>query len=122
MDEILRKTCLDLLSKRAETSTICPSVSRERLLCALAHFRKEIPRFLAKHPPASQPKGTFSDWRSHMDAARDEVWKLAEEEIVEVTQGGEVRSVDERESLKGPIRVKRGKKWSHKVQQDTKDD
>lgn len=66
---------------------------------------------MAKHPPASEPDGTFSDWRSLMDGAREEVWKLAEEEIVEVTQGGQVRTVHEREKIKGPIRVRRGKKW-----------
>lgn len=46
-----------------------------------------------------------------MDPVREIVWKEVGRERVEVTQGGVVRSLEEREGLKGPIRVRRGEKW-----------
>ena len=46
-----------------------------------------------------------------MDPVRDIVWEEVRTERVEVTQGGVVRSLEERPGLKGPIRVRRGPKW-----------
>lgn len=46
-----------------------------------------------------------------MDPVRDFVWDQASKGYVQVTQGGIVRSFDEREHLKGPIRVRRGPRW-----------
>ncbi len=47
-----------------------------------------------------------------MDEVRDIVWKEVQEGRVEVTQGGEVRKYEEREEIKGPIRVRREPKWT----------
>jgi len=46
-----------------------------------------------------------------MDFTRDIVWEQVKEGRIEVTQGGEVRTYEEREGLKGPIRVRRGEEW-----------
>lgn len=48
---------------------------------------------------------------------RDMVWAEAETGRVEITQGGVVRSVEERDRLKGPIRVRRGPDY-HTTLQD----
>jgi len=83
----------ELLSKlTSSSSTICPS---------------QIARGLNKDYPAKYP-----DWRAMMDPVRDIVWEEVRKGTVEVTQGGEVRSLEEREGLKGPIRVRRGEKWN----------
>lgn len=83
----------ELLSKlTSSSSTICPS---------------QIARGLNKDHPARYP-----DWRAMMDPVRDIVWEEVRKGTVEVTQGGEVRTLDEREGLKGPIRVRRGDKWN----------
>jgi hypothetical protein len=83
----------ELLSKlTSSSSTICPS---------------QIARGLNKDHPAR-----FPDWRAMMDPVRDIVWEEVSKGRVEVTQGGEARSLEEREGLKGPIRVRRGKKWN----------
>jgi hypothetical protein len=83
----------ELLSKlTSSSSTICPS---------------QIARGLNKDHPARYP-----DWRAMMDPVRDIVWEEVSKGRVEVTQGGEARSLEEREGLKGPIRVRRGKKWN----------
>jgi len=83
-----------LLSRTKENSTICPS---------------QIPRQLAK-------EGRVGEWRSLMPSVREAVWAEAKKGIVEVTQGGEVRKWEEREELVGPIRVRRGPKWSERVE------
>jgi len=83
----------ELLSKlTSSSSTICPS---------------QIARGLNKDDPASYP-----DWRAMMNPVRDIVWAEVEKGRVQVTQGGEVRELEEREGLKGPIRVRRGLKWT----------
>jgi len=83
----------ELLSKlTSSSSTICPS---------------QIARGLNKDHPARYP-----DWRAMMDPVRDIVWEEVKKGRVEVTQGGEVRELEEREGLKGPIRVRRGVKWN----------
>lgn len=111
IDRLLRKTCIDLIQHRSQGSTICPSVCHA-IACWQLTLSKEIPRYLAAHPAAGH--GTdFRDWRRWMDAAREQVWKLVEDNVVEVTQRGVVRTVAERENLKGPLRVRRGKKWLH---------
>ena len=46
-----------------------------------------------------------------MDEVREEVWRAVERGEVEVTQRGSVRTLEEREGIKGPIRVRRGPKW-----------
>jgi hypothetical protein len=81
-----------LLSKlTSSSSTICPS---------------QIARGLNKDSPAQYP-----DWRAMMDPVRDIVWREVEKGRVEVTQGGEVRTLEERDGLRGPIRVRRGGMW-----------
>ena len=83
----------ELLSKlTSSSSTICPS---------------QIARGLNKEYPARYP-----DWRAMMDPVRDIVWEEVMKGTVEVTQGGEVRMLEEREGLKGPIRVRRGENWN----------
>jgi len=81
-----------LLNRTKPSSTICPS---------------QIPRQLHKEDSARYP-----DWRGMMDEVRDIVWKEVQEGRVEVTQGGEVRKYEEREEIKGPIRVRREPKWT----------
>ncbi|KAL7423687.1 hypothetical protein Q5752_001269 [Cryptotrichosporon argae] len=46
-----------------------------------------------------------------MDPVRDAVWDLVRERRVEVTQGGIARALDERDAIRGPIRVRRGERW-----------
>lgn len=46
-----------------------------------------------------------------MQPVRDVVWREVLEGRVEVTQGGEVREYECRNEIRGPIRVRRGKKW-----------
>ena len=88
----VKKKMNDLLAKlTSASSTICPS---------------QIARGLNKDQPA-----TYTDWRGMMDPVRDIVWEEVRTERVEVTQGGVVRSLEERQGLKGPIRVRRGPKW-----------
>jgi hypothetical protein len=83
----------ELLSRlTTSSSTICPS---------------QIARGLNKAYPARYP-----DWRAMMEPVRDIVWEEVRKGRVEVTQSGEVRSLEEREGLKGPIRVRRGEKWN----------
>lgn len=80
-----------LTNLHSASSTICPS---------------QVARGLNKDHPARYP-----DWRGMMDFTRDIVWEHVKEGRVEVTQGGEVRTYEEREGLKGPIRVRRGEGW-----------
>lgn len=72
-------------------STICPS---------------QIPRALNKDSPSR-----YADWRALMQPIREVVWQQVEAGRVQVTQGGEVRPYEDRETLKGPIRVRKGPKW-----------
>jgi hypothetical protein len=46
-----------------------------------------------------------------MNFTRELVWAEVRKGRVEVTQGGEVRKWQDRNTLKGPIRVRRGEKW-----------
>lgn len=43
-----------------------------------------------------------------MDPVREVVWEQVSLGRVEVTQRGEVRDLEEREGIRGPIRVRRG--------------
>ena len=80
-----------LLASRSASSTICQS---------------EIPRRLhAEHP------SRYPDWRGMMDPVRDIVWDAVERGEVEVTQGGGVRTLEQRNEIKGPIRIRRGPEW-----------
>lgn len=47
-----------------------------------------------------------------METTREIVWQQVKEGQVEVTQGGEVRDYESRHDLKGPIRLRRGAKWT----------
>jgi len=86
-------TALHILLSDSETnSTICPS---------------EVPRRLHKEDSKAYP-----DWRGMMVEVRDIVWREVEAGRVEVTQGGESRRLEERESIRGPIRVRRGPNWT----------
>jgi hypothetical protein len=85
--ERLEQTILELLSRRAPTSSICPS-------------------------DAARAVGTDSaggaegagPWRDLMEPARAAAARLVERGEVEVTQGGEV--VDVR-TARGPVRIRR---------------
>ncbi|WP_367123859.1 DUF3253 domain-containing protein [Streptomyces phytohabitans] len=77
----LERTILDLLERRADTSSICPSDAAR-----------------AAHDGADE------GWRDLMGPARRAAWRLAAAGKVEVTQGG--RPVTEAEA-RGPIRVRR---------------
>ncbi|CAH0239594.1 hypothetical protein SRABI02_02897 [Plantibacter cousiniae] len=68
---------LDLLGKRAATSSICPS---------------DVARAVGG-----------DDWRALMDDTRRVAWRLVEEGRVRITQGDE--AVD-RETVRGPIRIR----------------
>ena len=46
-----------------------------------------------------------------MDEVREIVWEEVEAGWVEVTQRRELRRFEEREGIKGPIRVRRGPGW-----------
>ncbi|MFD9610885.1 DUF3253 domain-containing protein [Streptomyces sp. NPDC059083] len=73
----------DLLERRAETASICPSdVAREVY------------------------DGDDDGWRDLMEATRQAAWRLAAAGEVEVTQGG--RPVAENEA-RGPLRIRRAR-------------
>lgn len=80
--ERLRGAVLDLLARRAPTSTICPS-------------------------DAARAVGG-STWRDAMPLAREVAAQLADAGVVEVRQKGE--KVDVR-TAKGPVRVARGERF-----------
>jgi hypothetical protein len=87
------KKMSDLLTRlSSDSSTICPS---------------QIARGLNKDNPARYP-----DWRAIMEFTRTVVWEEVRKGTVQVTQGGEVRDFEDRNSLKGPIRVRRGPGWT----------
>ena len=79
LEQRLRDAVLDLLGRRAPTSTICPS-------------------------DAARAVGG-STWRDAMPLAREVAAHLADEGVVEVRQKGE--RVDVR-TAKGPVRIARG--------------
>jgi hypothetical protein len=76
-DAVLESTILDLLGKRAVTSSICPS-------------------------DAARAVGG-EEWRELMDDTRRVAWRLVDEGRVRITQGDE--AVD-RETVRGPIRIR----------------
>jgi Protein of unknown function (DUF3253) len=77
-DQRLRRVILDLLDRRAEGATICPSDAAR----------------------AADPDG----WRELMEPVRDAARALVAERQVVVTQGGEV--VDPATAT-GPVRIRR---------------
>ena len=79
LDARLRASMLELLARRAVTSTICPS-------------------------DAARAVGG-PGWRSAMPLARDVAARLADDGVVEVRQHGE--RVDVR-TARGPVRIARG--------------
>jgi len=78
IDERLEAKILELLDKRAPTSTICPS-------------------------DAARAVGD-DDWRGLMDASRSAAARLVARGEVEITQGG--KPVD-LAAARGPIRIRR---------------
>ncbi|RUR03178.1 DUF2256 and DUF3253 domain-containing protein [Labedella endophytica] len=78
-DRKLEETILELLDKRAATSTICPS-------------------------DAARAVGTEDGWRDLMEPARRAARRLVADGVVDITQGGQV--VDP-STAKGPIRIRR---------------
>ena len=79
-DQQLQEAILDLLDRRAATSTICPSEAAKQV----------------------DPEG----WRELMEPARRAARRLVADGTVEITQGGKV--VDP-STAKGPIRVRRAR-------------
>jgi hypothetical protein len=82
----LERSILDLLSRRAPTSSICPSDAARAVGAGAAG------------------KGGAEGWRALMGPARAAAARLVERGEVEVTQGGEV--VDVR-TARGPVRIRR---------------
>jgi hypothetical protein len=82
LDARLRASMLELLARRAATSTICPS-------------------------DAARAVGG-PGWRSAMPLARDVAARLADDGVVEVRQKGE--RVDVR-TARGPVRIARGTRF-----------
>jgi hypothetical protein len=78
IDRRLEQTIIDLLEKRALTSTICPS-------------------------DAARAVGD-DDWRDLMDASRSAAARLVARGEVEITQGGEPVDLA---TARGPIRIRR---------------
>ncbi|RXK42576.1 hypothetical protein M231_00130 [Tremella mesenterica] len=85
--EDIRTTLYHLLDNLKPFSTLCPS---------------SVARQLHKQDPVRYPV-----WRVLMDSVRDVVWDEVQRGNVEVTQGGTVRTWDEKEKIKGPIRVRK---------------
>ena len=79
VDRRLEETILDLLARRARTSTICPS-------------------------DAARAVGDEDSWRDLMEPARRAARRLVDRGEVDITQGGHV--VDP-STAKGPIRIRR---------------
>ncbi|QUW19028.1 DUF3253 domain-containing protein [Agrococcus sp. Marseille-Q4369] len=79
-DGPMESAILDLLARRRDGATICPS---------------DAAKAVAGPDEA--------DWRPQMDAARDAARRLVADGAVEVTQRGEVVDLD---SAKGPIRIR----------------
>lgn len=89
-----------LLSRTTYPATICPSQLARRLPDAHPD----------EFPPGSRKKGE-EGWRGLMEPVRGVVWECVKAEWVEVCQGGEERRWEGREDVRGPIRVRKGKKW-----------
>ena len=83
LGEQLRRSMLDLLARRAPTSTICPS-------------------------DAARVVGGAA-WRDLMDPARRVAYRLAGQDVVEVRQRG-VRVADP-DLVRGPVRLSRGPRF-----------
>lgn len=79
IDRRLEASILDLLARRARTSTICPS-------------------------DAARAVGDADSWRELMEPARRAARRLVDRGEVEITQGGHV--VDP-STATGPIRIRR---------------
>lgn len=83
VDEVtLRAAILDLLARRAPSSSICPSEAARRC----------------------DP----DEWRELMGPTREVAAQLASTGIIEVTQQGRVVDVS---TARGPIRLRRGPRW-----------
>lgn len=80
----LERLVVSLLSHRAADASICPS---------------EVAR-------AAEPE----EWRALMPAVRAAAAGLAALQVIEVTQRGEIVTLDG--SARGPIRLRRGASWS----------
>lgn len=80
---LLEGLVVSLLSHRASDASMCPS---------------EVAR-------AAEPE----DWRALMPAVRAAAAGLAAARVIEVTQKGEVVSLDG--SARGPLRLRRGPSW-----------
>lgn len=95
LDSSQKRAVLDklyeLVGKTKQNSTICPS---------------QVPRALNQADSKAYP-----DWRAMMDPVREIVWEEARKGRVQVTQRGEARKYEDRNGLKGPIRVRRGPGW-----------
>lgn len=79
--ERLERAVLNLLARRADTASICPSDAAREVY-----------------------EGEGDGWRALMEPARRAAWRLVAAGEVEVTQAG--RPVTESE-VKGPIRIRR---------------
>ncbi|MFI0242179.1 DUF3253 domain-containing protein [Streptomyces sp. NPDC016845] len=77
----LERAILDLLDRRAPTSSICPSDAAREVYT-----------------------GEDEGWRDLMEPARRAAGRLAEAGEVEITQGGEPVSTN---GVRGPIRIRR---------------
>ncbi|MBV1949773.1 DUF3253 domain-containing protein [Streptomyces sp. BV129] len=80
----LERAIVDLLERRAETASICPS---------------DVARVVHE--------GDDDGWRELMEPVRRAAWHLVAEGEVEVTQGGEVVAEGE---ARGPIRIRRARR------------
>jgi hypothetical protein len=75
---------VELLDQRGPDSTLCPSD-------------------VAKAASADE-------WRMLMPAVRMAACRLAAEQTIEITQGGQV--INAESTWRGPVRLRRGSKWS----------
>ncbi|WP_019179389.1 DUF3253 domain-containing protein [Microbacterium yannicii] len=78
-DRRLEAAILDLLDRRAASSSICPS-------------------------DAARAVAAEGDWRPLMEPARQAAQRLVQSGDVEITQGGDVVELSD---VRGPIRIRR---------------